>query len=133
MEIAEALLVSTSPCEPDRGTHGASEISTGGGRRSGTLSIVHRLIRPQAKESSEATSKLESVKKMEPVSCLDSTCGNGEHTCDGRSFVRIQSFQKEDLVTWFEDITEREKSEIQIVAECYASTTVNLATSLGFF
>ena len=32
-----------------------------------------------------------------------------------------------------EDITEREKSEIQIVAECYASTTVNLATTLGFF
>ena len=70
---------------------------------------------------------------MEPGSCLDSTCGNGEHTCDGRSCVRLQSFQKEDLVTWFEDITEREKSEIQIVAECYASTTVNLATALGFF
>ena len=70
---------------------------------------------------------------MEPGSCLDSTCGNGEHTCDGRSCVRIQSFQKEDLVTWFEDITEREKSEIQIVAEFYASTTVNLATALGFF
>ena len=85
---------------------------------------------PQAKESSEATSKLGSLKKMEPGSCLDSTCGNGEHTCDGRSCVRIQSFQKEDLVTWFEDITEREKSEIQIVAECYASTTVNLATAL---
>ena len=70
---------------------------------------------------------------MEPGSCLDSTCGNGEHTCDGRSCVRIQSFQKEDQVTWFEDITGREKSEIQIVAECYASTTVNLATALGFF
>ena len=73
------------------------------------------------------------AKRMEPGSCLDSTCGNGEHTCDGRSCVRIQSFQKEDLITWFEDITEREKSEIQIVAECYASTTVNLATALGFF
>ena len=98
-----------------------------------TLSIVHRLILPQVKESSDTTSRLGSVKKMEPGSCLDSTCGNGEHTCDGRSSVRIQSFQKEDLVTWFEDITEREKSEIQIVAECYASTTVNLATALGFF
>ena len=98
-----------------------------------TLSIVHRLILPQMKESSEMTSGTGSVKKMEPGSCLDSTCGNGEHTCDGRSCVRIQSFQKEDLVTWFEDITEREKSEIQIVAECYASTTVNLATALGFF
>ena len=88
---------------------------------------------PHVKESSEVTSGTGSVKKMEPGSCLDSTCGNGEHTCDGRSCVRIQSFQKEDLVTWFEDITEREKSEIQIVAECYASTTVNLATALGFF
>ena len=98
-----------------------------------TLSIVHILILPQVKESSEMTSGTGLMKKMEPGSCLDSTCGNGEHTCDGRSCVRIQSFQKEDLVTWFEDITEREKSEIQIVAECYASTTVNLATALGFF
>ena len=98
-----------------------------------TLSIVHTLILPHVKESSEVTSGTGSVKKMEPGSCLDSTCGNGEHTCDGRSCVRIQSFQKEDLVTWFEEITEREKSEIQIVAECYASTTVNLATALGFF
>ena len=70
---------------------------------------------------------------MEPGSCLDSTRGSGEHTCDGRSCVRIQSFQKEDLVTWFEDITERKKSEVQIVAEYYASTTVNIATALGFF
>ena len=43
------------------------------------------------------------------------------------------SFQKEDLVSWFEDITEREKSEVQKVAECYARTTVNIATALGFF
>ena len=64
-----------------------------------TLSIVHRLILPQVKESSEMTSGTGSIKKMEPGSCLDSTCGNGEHTCDGRSCVRIQSFQKEDLVT----------------------------------
>ena len=49
---------------------------------------------------------------MEPGSCFDSTCGNGEPTCDGRSCVRIQSFQKEDLVTWFEDITERENGEV---------------------
>ena len=73
-----------------------------------TLSIIHRLILPQMKESSEATSGTGSVKRMEPGSCLDSTCGNGEHTCDGRSCVRIQSFQKEGLITWFEDITERE-------------------------
>ena len=71
-----------------------------------TLSIVHKLILPQMKESSEVTSGTGSVKRMEPGSCLDSTCSNGEHTCDGRSCVRIQSFQKEDLITWFEDITE---------------------------
>ena len=98
-----------------------------------TLSIVHKLILPQMKEPVEATSKLGSVKKMEPGSCLDLTCGSGEHTFDGRSCVRIQSFQKEDLITWFGDITEREKSEVQIVAECYANTTVNIATALGFF
>ena len=97
------------------------------------LSVVHKLILPQMKESGEKTSNLGSAKKMEPGSCLDSTCGNGEHTCDGRSCVRILSFQKQDLVTWFEDITEREKSEVQIVAECYARTTVNIATALGFF
>ena len=97
------------------------------------LSVVHKLILPQMKESGEKTNSLESAKKMEPGSCLDSTCGSGEHTCDGRSCVRILSFQKEDLVTWFEDITEREKSEVQIVAECYARTTVNIATALGFF
>ena len=85
-----------------------------------TLSIVQNLILPQMKEPGEATSELGSVKKMEPGSCLDLTCGSGEHTCDGRSCVRIQSFQKEDL------ITESEKSEVQIVAECYANTTVNL-------
>ena len=97
------------------------------------LSVVHKLILPQMKESGEKTNSLESAKKMEPGSCLDSTCGSGEHTCDGRSCVRILSFQKKDLVTWFEDITEREKSEVQIVAECYARTTVNIATALGFF
>ena len=98
-----------------------------------TLSVLHKLILPQVKESGERTNKLGSARKLEPGTCLDSTCGSGKHTCDGRSWVRIQSFQKEDLVTWFEDITEREKSEVQIVAECYASTTVNIATALGFF
>ena len=98
-----------------------------------TLSVVHKLILPQVKESGEKTNKLGSAKRMEPGSCLDSTCGCGEHTCDGRSCVRILSFQKEDLITWFEDITEREKSEVQIVAECYARTTVNIATARGFF
>ena len=97
------------------------------------LSVVHKLILLQVKKSGKKTNNLGSAKKMEPGSCLDSTCGSGEHTCDGRSSVRILSFQKEDLVTWFEDITEREKSEVQIVAECYARTTLNIATALGFF
>ena len=74
-----------------------------------TLSIVHKLILPQMNESGKATSKLGSVKKMEPGSCLDLTCGSGEPICDGQSCVKIQSFQKEDLLTWFGD-TEREKS-----------------------
>ena len=98
-----------------------------------TLSIEHKLILPQVRKLREASGKLESAKKMEPGSFLDVTCRSGEHTCDGRSCVRIQSFQKEDLVTWFEDITEREKSEVQIVAECYANTTVNIAIALRFF
>ena len=78
-------------------------------------------------------SKLGSVKKLEPGSCLDLTCGGAEHTCDGRSCVRTQSFQRYDLVAWFGDVTEREKSEVQIVAECYTNTKVNISTALGFF
>ena len=100
----------------------------------GTLNVVHKLILPHRKESEEMTSKLEKlVKKTEPGSGLDLVCGGGEHSCDGRSCVRVQSFQKEELATWFGDIMEKEKSEMQIVAECYASTTVNIATALGFF
>ena len=99
-----------------------------------TLEWIHKLILPQSKESGEAMSKLGSVKKLEePGSCLDLTCGGGEHTCDGRSCVRIQSFQREDLVAWFGDITEREKSEVQIVAECYTNTTVNIATQVSCY
>ena len=80
------------------------------------------------------TSKpVKSIKKMEPGSWLGLASEGGENSCNGRSCVRIQSFQMEDLATWFGDITQKEKSELQIVAECYASTTVNLATALGFF
>ena len=101
----------------------------------GTLDVIHKLILPQSKESGGTTSKLGSIKKLEPGSCLDLTRGGGGggHTCDGRSCVRLQSFQGEDLVTWFGDITEREKCEVQIMAECYTNTTVNIATALGFF
>ena len=100
----------------------------------GNLHVVHKLILPQRKESEETTSKQEKLgKKMEPCSCLDLVCGGGEHSCDGQSCVRIQPFQKEDLATWFSDITEKEKSEVQIVDECHTSTTVNIMTALGFF
>ena len=72
------------------------------------LNVIHKRILPHSKESEETTSKLdESVKKMEPSSCLDLACGGGEHSCDGRSCVRIQSFRKRDLATWFDDITEK--------------------------
>ena len=53
-----------------------------------TLSIVHRLVLPHMKESNEMTSGTGSVKKMQPGSCLDSTCGNGEHTTSGYSLSR---------------------------------------------
>ena len=100
---------------------------------SGNLNVVHKLILLHRQESEEKTSKLEKlVKKMEPGSCLDLVCGGGEHFYDGRSCVRIKSFQKEELATWFGDITEKGKSEVQIVAECYVNT-VNIATALGFF
>ena len=99
----------------------------------GTLNVVYKLILHHSKESGETMSKLDkSVKKTEPGCCLDLTCGSREHSCDGRSCVRIQCFQKEDLATWFGDITEKEKSEVQIVSECYKNTTVNIATALGF-
>ena len=100
----------------------------------GIFNIVHKLILPHQGESEGATSKLEKlVKKMEPGSCLDLVCGVEELSCDERSCVRIQSFQREDLSTWFGDITEKEKIEVQIMAECYASTTVKVAMALGFF
>ena len=78
----------------------------------GTLNVIHKLILPQSKESREAMSELGSVKKLEPGSCLDLTCGGGKHTFDGRSCVRVQTFQREDPVTWFDEVTEREKSEV---------------------
>ena len=96
--------------------------------------MVHKLILPHSKESEGTMSKLDkSAEKMEPDSCLGLICGSGEYSCDGRSCVRIKLFQKEDQAPWFGDITEKEKSEVQIVDECYTNTTVNIATALGFF
>ena len=67
----------------------------------GTLNVIHKLILPQNKESGEAMSKLGSVKKLEPGSCLDLTCGGGEHTCDGRSWFRVQDSR---VKTWSVDL-----------------------------
>ena len=47
--------------------------------------------------------------------------------------MRIRSFQKKDLATWFGDDTEKDKSDVQVLADCYASTTMNLATAQEFF
>ena len=55
------------------------------------------------------------------------------HSCDGQSCVGIRSFQRRDLATWFGDVAEKEKCEVKILVDCYMSTTVNLATALGFF
>ena len=70
---------------------------------------------------------------MEPGTCLDLATGDRGLSCDGRSCVRIQSFQSRDSATWLGDVTEKEKSEVQIIADCYASTTLTLAIASGFF
>ena len=66
-------------------------------------------------------------------SFIDLGAGGEEHSCDRRPCVRIQAFQKRDLATWFEDVAEKVKSDVQTLADCYASTTVNLATAQGVF
>ena len=92
----------------------------------GNLNVIHKLILPLREKSKEITKKSnETSNEMEPGTCLELGAGGGEHSCDERSCVRIQSFQRKDLATWFGDITEREKSEVQIIADCYASTTMN--------
>ena len=37
------------------------------------------------------------------------------------------------MAAWFGDITEKEKSEVHTLDDCYTSTTVNLATAQRFF
>ena len=73
----------------------------------GNLNVIHKLILPHRKESEGVMSKL-----SEPGNCLDLASEDGEHSCEGRSCVTIQSFQSKDLATWFGDITEKEKSEV---------------------
>ena len=59
------------------------------------LNIVHKLNLPHQGESEGAMSKLDKlVNKMEPGSCLDLACGGGDHSCDGRSCVRIQFIRR---------------------------------------
>ena len=57
----------------------------------GNLNGVHKLILPHREKSKEVTNKSdETSKEMEPGTCLDMAAGGGEHSCDGRSCVRIQ-------------------------------------------
>ena len=98
------------------------------------FNVIHKSILPNREESKEATSKPnESSKEMEPGTCLDLATGSGDYCCDQRSCMRIESFQRKDLALWFGDINEKEKIDVQIIAVSYASTTVSLATALGFF
>ena len=91
------------------------------------------MILPHREESKETASKSsEPSKKMAQGTCLDLAAGGGENSCDRRSFVRIQSFRRGDLAMWYGDFMEKEKGEVQNVADKYASTTVNVAKALGF-
>ena len=77
----------------------------------GTLNMIHKLILPHREESEETTDKSRNkpLKKMEPGTCLGLATGDGGHSCDRRSCLRIRSFQRTDLATWFSDVTETEK------------------------
>ena len=100
----------------------------------GNMKGIHKFFRSHREKSKEVTNKSdETSKEMEPTTCLDMAAGGGEHSFDGRSCVRIQYFQRKGLATWYIYITEKEKREMQIMADFYASTTMNLATALGFF
>ena len=82
-------------------------------------------------------SKDQPLKKIKPSTCLDLAIGDRGYFCDGRSCVRMQSFERKILARWFGDVTvrerERERNQVQILADCYATTTLSFATSLGFF
>ena len=61
----------------------------------GILNVIHKVILPHRWEPKEVTSEPDrSVKKMELGIRLDLASGSGEHSCDGRSCLRIQSFQR---------------------------------------
>ena len=82
----------------------------------GNLNVIHKLTLPQNVESKYKAKKSrgEMPKKMEQGTCLNLASGGKGHSCHGRSCVRIQSFQKGDWDTWFGDVAEKEKSEVQI-------------------
>ena len=63
-------------------------------------------------------------KKMKPGTCLDLINGREGQSSDGQFCVKIQSFQRKDLATRFSEVTEKEKFDQQIPADCYGSTTV---------
>ena len=75
----------------------------------GNLNVIQKLILPHREESKEKAdrSRGEPPKKMEPGTCLDLVTGDGGHSYDWRSCVRIQSFQRRDLAILFGDVTEK--------------------------
>ena len=78
------------------------------------MNVKHKLILPHREESKETTNKSnESSKKMEPGTCFDLAAGDEKDSCDGRFCVKIQSFQRRDLVTPFGDVKEKEMSQVQ--------------------
>ena len=60
----------------------------------GNLNVIHKLILPH-REVSKDEAKDEAPQKREPG--LDLETRDGGHSCDGRSCVRIQSFQRKHL------------------------------------
>ena len=77
MEIAEAFLAPTSHASLIEEVTEPVRLAPMKDQDLGTLNVIHRLTLPHSKESGEAMSKLGAVKKMEPGSCLDLTCGSG--------------------------------------------------------
>ena len=86
------------------------KLSPGKDEVMGKSNLIDKLILPHQEEPKDRADKTrdEQPKKMERGTCLDLATGGDGHSCDGRSCVRIQSFQKKDLALWFGDVAEKE-------------------------
>ena len=93
--------------------------------------LVHKLMPTHQTTPEKMGIQKKNGKKLSHVSTVDLEASRRGQECDGISCVRIQSFQKKDLGACLSDVTEKDKSDSQILADCYASTTVNLAEALG--